>query len=294
MALKASLTAEEHQALGDSLKGEYVQDGDGFKLDVETVNGLSLVNASALSTAASSATAEKEKIERKLKGFQSKVGDFDLDLLPQAREALEKMAEWDPDEKLKKHKESFEASTRQAFETEYRQKAKVFETESEKKDAIIGSRTEQLKRALFESSALQLCAQFNADPSIVNVMRDRRMVDWEEDQESMELRLVVVDDSGQKRYSVSGKDPMSGMSLEELFKECQQAPDKWGIFFKPPDKAGSGAGGSSAIVGGVGDNPWDDKTFNLTKQGEIFRKDPALAKRLAAAAGKPIPEIPSA
>ena len=34
-----------------------------------------------------------------------------------------------------------------------------------------------------------------------------------------------------------------------------------------------------------GANPWKPETFNLTKQGEIYRKDPELARRLAAEAG---------
>ena len=33
-------------------------------------------------------------------------------------------------------------------------------------------------------------------------------------------------------------------------------------------------------------NPWSKDTFNLTKQGEIYRKDPELAKKMAAAAKK--------
>lgn len=32
-------------------------------------------------------------------------------------------------------------------------------------------------------------------------------------------------------------------------------------------------------------NPWKKESFNLTKQGEIFKKDPALAAKLIAAAG---------
>lgn len=34
-------------------------------------------------------------------------------------------------------------------------------------------------------------------------------------------------------------------------------------------------------------NPWEDKTFNLTRQGEILKTNPEEARKLAAAAGKP-------
>lgn len=35
MALKKKLTKEEHAKLSDALKGEYVEDGDGFRLDID-------------------------------------------------------------------------------------------------------------------------------------------------------------------------------------------------------------------------------------------------------------------
>lgn len=290
---KTHVTAEEHTALPDALKAEYAEGENGrFVIKLESDEGFGLANVEKLTNSAGAARTERDNFGRELKGIKAKIGDFDLGKLPQAREALEKMDDWDPDEKLKAHKESFEASTRRAFETEFGQKEKLLTDESDKKNVIIASRTEQLKRALFESSALQLCSQFSADPSIVSVMRDRRMVNWEEDLESHEMALVVVDTDGQKRLSVSGGDKMGGMSLEELFKECQGQPDKWGIFFKPPDKTGSGAGGSSSVTGGFGENPFDPKSLNLTKQGEMFRADPERARRLAAAAGIKLPEIP--
>ena len=35
-----------------------------------------------------------------------------------------------------------------------------------------------------------------------------------------------------------------------------------------------------------GVNPWKKETFNLTEQGQIYKRDPALAERLAKEAGK--------
>jgi hypothetical protein len=44
-----------------------------------------------------------------------------------------------------------------------------------------------------------------------------------------------------------------------------------------PRKGGGG--------GGSGDNPWKKDSWNLTRQGEIAKKDPAQAARLKAEAG---------
>lgn len=47
-----------------------------------------------------------------------------------------------------------------------------------------------------------------------------------------------------------------------------------------------GTGGKGSQKGGTGDgtNPWKKETFNLTKQSEIFKADPARAERLKAEA----------
>lgn len=57
------------------------------------------------------------------------------------------------------------------------------------------------------------------------------------------------------------------------------------------ESKGSDAKGSPTgpgVSGASGLNPWEKKTFNLTKQGEILKQDPKLAQRLAAKAGKVI------
>jgi hypothetical protein len=51
----------------------------------------------------------------------------------------------------------------------------------------------------------------------------------------------------------------------------------------------SGSGGSGASPNGLAtgqDNPWNPATFNLTKQGQIFQSNPAMAKTMAAMYGK--------
>ena len=54
--------------------------------------------------------------------------------------------------------------------------------------------------------------------------------------------------------------------------------------------AAGGAGSQQKQGGATGGNPWKQGAdFNMTKQGELFKADPALARRLAAEAGTPIP-----
>lgn len=44
-------------------------------------------------------------------------------------------------------------------------------------------------------------------------------------------------------------------------------------------------------AGSSGANPWLKESWNLTEQGRIIQRDPALARRLAAAAGAKIPAL---
>ncbi|HPE48709.1 MAG TPA: hypothetical protein PLR76_09935 [Hyphomonas sp.] len=84
-----------------------------------------------------------------------------------------------------------------------------------------------------------------------------------------------------------GKTSIDGKPLADFVKTWA-ATDEGKAFIingsSGGDANGSGKGGS----GDDGDNPWAPGKVNLTKQGEIFRKDPARAKALAAAAGQKV------
>lgn len=81
------------------------------------------------------------------------------------------------------------------------------------------------------------------------------------------------------------------------------APSNWikGIAKSAPFLFVESAGGGSAGGAGGGakqvtvtGNPWKQGTdYSMTKQGEIFKADPANARRLAAEAGTPIPVMPT-
>ena len=91
--------------------------------------------------------------------------------------------------------------------------------------------------------------------------------------------LFCVDEQGKARYSENGS---TYMSPQEWSKELiANAPH----LFVPSN--GSGANGSSELGGkATGENPWMKDSMNLTKQGEILKDNPTLAKQLAGEAGK--------
>lgn len=76
------------------------------------------------------------------------------------------------------------------------------------------------------------------------------------------------------KYDKDGK-------LENAENFIKSAKEAHPTMFRQEQGAYTPAGGASSTV----TNPWSKETFNLTKQGEIFKTDPTQAKELMAAAG---------
>jgi len=78
----------------------------------------------------------------------------------------------------------------------------------------------------------------------------------------------------------AGKDGVAPMTLDEWVEGLvTEAPHLFA------ENSGGGASGNGSGGAGGGENPWKRETFNLTKQGQVVRGDPARARTLMAAAG---------
>lgn len=72
-----------------------------------------------------------------------------------------------------------------------------------------------------------------------------------------------------------------GLNLEMFFKEMGKSRPHWW-----PESEGGGAKGSRSTGGPGGDNPWSNKSWNVTKQGEIYKtQGSAIATAMAKTAG---------
>ena len=87
--------------------------------------------------------------------------------------------------------------------------------------------------------------------------------------------LFCVDETGKARYSENGTQYLS--PKEWALELIQTAPHLFA------SSSGGGANGSGRST--KTDNPWASGNFNMTKQGEILKDNPALAERLATEAG---------
>jgi hypothetical protein len=101
-----------------------------------------------------------------------------------------------------------------------------------------------------------------------------------------EGKPVVKGDDGKIRYGKNGDEMQPSEWLDELVSKHQYiVRGNTGSGAPAGASQGSGAGGSGAGMP-AGYNPFKVETNNITKQMEIYKKDPAEARRLATAAGR--------
>ena len=90
--------------------------------------------------------------------------------------------------------------------------------------------------------------------------------------------IKLLDDSGTTKFNSKGDN----MSVKDRIAEMKQDEAFAMLFEGGIQGAGSGTGNARA---GRLQNPWKKESFNLTKQGQIIRENPDLAKRFAAEVG---------
>lgn len=92
---------------------------------------------------------------------------------------------------------------------------------------------------------------------------------------------VAYDEQGEKIYGRNGEPITMKEWSERLAKDAPH-------LFEASSGSGAGGGGGGGGGGDTDPNPWKAETWNITKQGQMFKADPEKARRMAAAAGKKI------
>lgn len=103
--------------------------------------------------------------------------------------------------------------------------------------------------------------------------------------------LTVVERDGvfQVAAAVTGDGSEQNQTPDEYIAAWANSEE--GRAFIAAPRNGGGAAQGSGAAGSRLPNPWRDESFNRTEQARIARDDPALAKRLARAAGRPEPRV---
>jgi hypothetical protein len=146
----------------------------------------------------------------------------------------------------------------------------------------VSTLSSKLQKAVIESRALELATPFglrkDAARNLILIVNEQWTLDEGGEPVSFESDGKTV------RLDGSGK-PMRGTDGLQRFIERQAREDAKFLFEgnQGGGGQGSGAGGSYNDDGEI--NPWDPKTYNRTKQGEMVNKNFDKAKRMAARHG---------
>ena len=159
MALKAKITKAEFEKLGDALKAEYVEDGEGYRLDVDGIE-----DPKELKRAKDREIQLRKDAEKRAKEAEDKLSELDSD---DARkkgdiETLEKKWKGDLDAEKAAHK-----ATTEKFQNAF-------------------------KKSLIDAKATEIATKISKVPSLLSrVIRDRLTVDFDGDEPT--TRVIGAD-----------------------------------------------------------------------------------------------------
>ena len=263
MALKAIIeTAEE---IPEGLSDYYEQKDDGkYILKVEGMSEKSKLDEFRNSNI---------DLRKKLEDVSAVAESFNGIDPVVARDALEKMKAVENQELMAKGK--FDELLAKK-ESEYGGKIEALTKHATEQENSAKKYKDELETYRI-TSAIQSAVNEAGTPqsSAVADILARAKTSWQIDDKG---ELFCIDNLGKARYSENGTQYMSP---QEWSKELiANAPH----LFVPSN--GSGANGSGELSGtAVGQNPWNKESMNLTKQGQILKDNPTLAKQLAGEAG---------
>lgn len=267
MALKTPLTAEEYEALDEGLREHYSEARDGnYILDLE------------------GKTASEERLENALARWKEAAGSSDPTRLKrrieEAEEIRDRFADLDPDEaksalaRLKELEEGRDDGHQKEIE-------RIRETLTKQSEKVVQEKDEQIQRLTSHVERREIDQALDAAMEKAEIIPSTR--------KAVKALLRergprVVWEDGEPRGAFQGD---LGEELDvETYVLTWAKTDEAKAFLPASGNQGSGAGTGSGGTGYGRSNPWRKETWNITEQGKIVQDNPALAKQLAAAAGR--------
>lgn len=224
------------------------------------VQGLKITNAQLKEEK----QAVKQKYDNDSATFAEKTRSFE-EQIAQLQEELKTSSGKDVAE-LKKHYESQNAATEQAYKMQIGERDKRIADYEEKIKGFERAKTV----ADMEKEFMDAISKTKAEPSMYGAIKTLVLG------ENGSKFAPHDTETGRMFWSVDGQAKSIALSVDEFMK------GELGKHFIPYNSSGSGAEGGTAGNAGVGVNPWI--TGNRTQQMTLEAKNPDLANRLKAEA----------
>lgn len=222
MALKAILEADEHKALGDGMKSEYVEKDGKFYLDVVPVSGFALEDVTGLKTTLGAERTQRSNLEKTLEKFK----DLDPEKARTALTELEELRAIDPQKEADKLANTkFEAAKSQLVSKHNQEKTLI-----EQRNAFLVKTVEEL---LVDSVATAAIAEAKGSIELLlpHVKSSTRVKE-----DNGKFSVEVIDKDGNSRIA----DSKGGaMSIKGLIAEMRES-ETFGRAFEGDGVTGSG------------------------------------------------------
>lgn len=266
MALK--VLVDSLDSVEDFLRDHYIEKDGKFVLQLDGVRDHP--ETQALKAALDRVRQEKKDTTDKLTDAERKLSE-----IPEGFDAEEylslKAGAGDPNDPLKKKATDEHLQSQKAlYEQRIANLTKKHETDLADRDAAITERDGYIDRTLVQGSTEK-------------ALRDAGVAEeFLEGALGIVLKHVKVrrEDNGDRKAVV--ETDLGETDIAAYASNWAQS-DKGKPYLAKP--SGPGGNGNNGRGGTAEVNPWAKDTFNLTKQGEIARTDPAKTQRFKAAAG---------
>jgi hypothetical protein len=202
------------------------------------------------------------RLANELRTFQERFDGIDPD---EVRSMLEE----------KQKREEDKIKDKEKFEAALKTRLGPVQTQLEKERTRSKALEAQLSDLLIMQSAANAGRQKKIRPEAVEDLTERVKKVFR----IQEGKVVATDAAGNAIMNASG-EPLS--VVEFVDDLATKAPH---LFEASSGTGARGSGMTGNVTGFDGTNPFKKESWNMTRQGEIYKKNPALAARLKAEAG---------
>ena len=244
MTMQAIVTQEVFDAFPDHYKSEYNQDPkktDIYLLDVSAVNGVELADTTALRGALEKERGGHKTTTTKLTDMTKLFDGLDPEAARKAIDQIAVMDDWDPDEKLKQHKEDFEAQVTTKANKQLAAMEAKHKTEMDTSNVTITKQRKKMTSSMIDAAAVKALSEAggSSDLLLPLIQKSTRVVEDGDD-----YVVEVFNEHGQ-RISPASTDPMS---IKEFVAEMKN-DQRYARAFDGSGASGGGASGSQGKGG---------------------------------------------
>jgi hypothetical protein len=250
----------------EALRQFYVEKDGVHYLNVTPVDGYVLDNVDQLKSTVGALRKEKGDLEKKVQVY----GDLDPTKARDALKKVEEFAAFDPAKEADKIAE-------ERFKAREAQLKTLTESEIKARDEKLAKRDSQVKKLLVQNAIKSGLAKLNPLEEAFDALEilAERAVSLRETAAG-DFIVEVLDDQGNPRIKDAQGNPMG---IDDFLGELR---DKRPALFKADNKSGMDVRpGNPAPAKGASGNPFvKGAGYSVTKQMELYRTNPALAKQM--------------